>query len=283
LVQQVYDKNRVLIAPDTNSATIDAGPADPKVTQNTLSRFTISWEPVPGASGYRIFRIDGTQKTLLARVPATQTSAVLTNLRAGDTLNLRVEAYNAADAEFTTLDYKVPINPLVKPTLSKGAVTATSVVLNWTNNNGASGFRVYQIIGTRRRLLGTAGEAATSLTVKGLTPGTTVKFQVEAFFHGRNVLSNQVSAKLAQLKLTAPQVTTSVDPENASVVKFQWDVIEAAQGYRIYRLQGTRRTLVKSLKPSVTTHTLAGYPVGTRFVVQAFRGTLVRESRVVTV
>jgi hypothetical protein len=206
------------------------------------------------------------------------------NLTAGATLRLRVEAYNAADVA-TSADflYQVPVNALTAPKLTQGTKTATSVILNWTNNNSATGFRIYQITGTKRRILATAGETATTLTVKGLNPGTTVKFQVEAFYRGRNALSNTITVTLPPLVLTKPVVEKVYDPEHSDIVTLKWGSIEAAQGYRLYRVQGTKRTLMKSLPASATSHKLAGFPSGSKFIVQAYRGIKTVNSSVVII
>jgi hypothetical protein len=211
----------------------------------------------------------------------------LRNLPTGVTLHLRVEAYNAGNvtAPGATSDdilYAVPQPRLTVPQAGRQILSATSVKLNWINDRSAAGYRIYIVNGAKKRIIATADEAATSHIISGLTPGKTYTFQIEAFRKGQSAFSRLITAKLPPLVLTAPQVTKSAVEGIPSAVKLEWKAIAAAQGYRIYRVQGTRRVLMTSLPASATTHTISGFPTGSQFIVQAFRGAKVANSRLIS-
>jgi hypothetical protein len=279
-VQHVFNQNRQRIEPSTADDVLTTSPTITSVTMLSLTRAQISWAPVAGATGYRVMLVNGSQTTLLSRVPASQTSTILSNLPPGATLTFRVEAYNAAHVRSADLTFAVPNPPLTAPQNFQAAATsATSVQLRWNVNRSAAGYRIYMISGTKRTLLASVGEVGNvdqsliTHTINGLKPGSTVSFRIEAFRGGRSLSSVTRTVKLPQLALVAPLVTATAVNGNPAVVKLTWNPVAAAQGFRIYWQNGTRRVLIRTMPASATTATISGLPAGTRYQVQAFRGT----------
>ena len=285
LVQHVFAQDGTIISPDTTAVDLTTNPTVISVISLSLTRAQITWTAVVGATGYRVFLVSGGKSTLLARVPASQTSTVLTNLTPGAKLELRVEAYNAADVTSATTTFDVPNPGLVGPQNFKAtAASASSVVLTWDANKTAAGYRIFMTQGTRTIILaslgerGELGQTQITHTITGLKPGSKLSFRVVAF-RGSQVLSSVTkTVTLPQIVLTAPEVTAIAVNGDRRVVRLEWNTVAGAQGYRIYRLQGTQRVLLTSLKATATSHTIRGLPAGTRFVVQAFRGTQTKNS-----
>ena len=106
-------------------------------------------------------------------------------------------------------------------------------------------------------------------------------FIVEAF-RGSQKADATTTVQLQILKLKAPVVAppTAVNG-NKSLVQLSWTVAANSlppSGYRIYWQNGTRRVLIRTLSASATSATIAGLPVGSKFQVEAFRGSQVADS-----
>src|SRR6185503_3263922 len=110
--------------------------------------------------------------------------------------------------------------------------------LTWNSVSGAQGYRVYEMIGSQRFLLGTVSSTATSVQVTGLSAGTTYSFQIEAFNATQVAASGWASltTPAAAQTLTSPQVTAISQASGA--VTLSWNFQATAQGYRIYIWNG---------------------------------------------
>lgn len=275
-VQHVFNQSRTVIAPNTTSDPLNTAPGNITLQSLSLSRVQISWTAVVGATGYRVFLVQNGQSTLLSRVPASQTSTVLSNLTPGATYQFRVEAYNAANVSAASVTYTVPNPALTVPKNITVAKSPTSVTLTWNGSQGAAGYRIFMIQGTKRSLLATLGEqsqARITHTITGLKPKSTVSFRIEAFRGSKTLSATTQLITLPALPLKAPELTVTAINGNLRNVQLSWKKIDSAQGYRVYRVQGTKRVLMTTLSASATGHKVNGLPGGTQFVVQAFNGT----------
>jgi hypothetical protein len=169
----------------SSSITVSTGLSAPQnVTLTALSSTTatMSWSAVSGTQGYRIYQVSGSQSTLLGTVTSSTTSVQIANLSAGSTYSFKVEAYNSSSvADSAVVSITMPTTKLTAPVLSVASVAATSVQLSWTASQGTSGYRVYEMVGSSRVLLGTLSASSLSCTVTGLTKSTKYQFQIEAY------------------------------------------------------------------------------------------------------
>jgi hypothetical protein len=197
------------------SVTLPSGLAAPQnVTATALSSTSakLTWTAVSGASGFRIFQVNGSQSTLLGSVSSTTTSATITGLVAGSTDSFKVEAYNATTAaDSAVVTVTLPGNKtLTAPQVSVTATSSTTALLSWNSVSGASGYRIYYWNGYRAVLLGTAGSATTSVQISGLSAGGTYQFLVEAY--------NSTSvADSAWIGLTMPAASRAVAQQNLTI------------------------------------------------------------------
>jgi hypothetical protein len=294
-MQRVYDQAVNLVTPDTTTVALPAL-SGVSVAQISLNKAQVSWTPVAsGATGYRVYLVGAnSQLTLLGRVPAINpathlpnTSLTISGLPAGVAETLRVEAYNAGSANaYTDVPYTQTIPALTAPVITSHvqnpAAPATSAQLTWTGSMGAAGYRVFLVQGTTRKQVVTLSDTTTSATISGLPAGSRVTFIVEAFRGSLKKDSAAASVQLQALTLKAPVVKqpTAVNG-NPSVVLLSWSVAPNSlppSGFRIYRQSGSSRILVRTLSSSALSATISGLPVGTKFQIEAFRGTQVADS-----
>lgn len=187
-VQDVVNKNDQIISPSTTtttpppSSTLSA-PQNVTVSALTTTTAQLSWSSVSGAQGYRIYQMNGSQKTLLGTVSSSATSVQITGLTPGATQSFMVEAYNStATADSQVVSVTMPAsNQLAAPQVTATALSSTSALLSWNSVSGAQGYSVYWWNGSRAVLLGSVGPSTTAVQITGLNPGTTSYFLVEAY------------------------------------------------------------------------------------------------------
>ncbi len=144
---------------------------------------------------------------------------------------------------------------------------------------GAAGFRIFTLSGTTKTLVATLPGSATTATINGLPANKLVSFMVEAFRGSTRVDSAAKSVQPAPL--SKPVVTLT--HLSATSVRLNWALVAGAKGYRVFRLTSTgKRVLVSSLGASATSIKIGGFPTGTKFIVQAYNGSQLADSNVVS-
>ncbi|MFD0587311.1 M4 family metallopeptidase [Paenibacillus sp. GCM10027627] len=201
--------------PDTQAPTAPTGLAASAVTNTSVA---LAWNAATdnvGVTGYEVYR-----GSVLA-ASTTSTSATISGLTAGTAYNFTVKAKDGAGnvspassalAVTTTGSNPVDTVPPSSPTgLATTAVTSTSVTLQWnasTDNVGVTGYNVY-----RNNVL-TTTVTGTSVTISGLTGGTTYSFTVAAKDAAGNVspASSALSVQTpATIQAWAPFVSYQVN------------------------------------------------------------------------
>ncbi|MEU0933826.1 glycoside hydrolase family 18 protein [Embleya sp. NPDC005971] len=152
---------------------IPAAPTGLAAGAPTASSVPLSWNAVPGATGYKVYRDGALAQTV------TGTGATVTGLAQGTTYSFQVTATNtagesprsAAVSATTTGVVEVPATPTG---LAAGTPTATTVPLSWNAVPGATGYKVYREGAPDLTVTGTG------TTVTGLTASTAYSFRVSA-------------------------------------------------------------------------------------------------------
>lgn len=283
LTQNLYDQAVNIVGADSTSTSFATPLQNVSIEKVSLSQAKVSWTPIAGASGYRVFLFDGTTSTLVSRVSGNQTSTIVTGLPQLQNLTFRVEAYNAVHVtDPVTVSLTLPLPNVTAPlhvVASKNPNSNTSAILTWDASPGAAGYRVFLINGTRKTLLSTVGEGVTTSTINGLTAGTTVSFRVEAFRGSKIADSAIASVTLNKPSLAAPVVSIQAVGGNLSVVQLNWNAVSGAKGYRVYYLNSRgQKVLLSSLDASKLTSKISGLPAHTSFIVEAFSGSLTARS-----
>lgn len=167
--------------------------------------------------------------------------------------------------------------------VTASAVNSTTAQLAWGAASGTQGYRVYQIIGSQTVLLGTVSATTTSVQITGLTAGSTASFKVEAYNSTTVADSPVVSVTLPAVRLSTPVVT--ITALTSTSLQLNWTASTGAQGYRVYVMIGTTRSLLGTVSSTTTSCTVAGLTRGTtyQFQVEAFAGSTVQDSAWVTV
>ena len=202
------------------SATVTAG-------NITASSFTVSWDAVTGADGYRVY-IDSSQ---YGTDVTSGTFLSVSERTAGTSYSVEVSAYTAGGEGAKSLP---AVEVLTLPDAPAGLIdsdtTTTSFSLNWDAVSGeVSGYKVY--IDGAPDPYGTTTE--TSMNVTSLSAGTSYSMQVSAYNdtgEGEKSAASPVETRpeaVLSATVTAGNIT-------ASSFTVSWDAVTGADGYRVY-------------------------------------------------
>jgi titin len=200
----------------------------------------LSWGSSAGATLYRIYYssdsgVDSSDEYIDIVAPAG--SHTVTGLDNGISYYFLVEARNddngaAMSTEFSASPLGVPQNPAAR-------AGSSEVQISWSEVSGADGYAVYYksssgVTDTDPDETVSGGDT-TSLTISGLTNGTTYYFCVQATGTGGVAGgAGDLSAEVSATPLAVPEISAASASHRQITV--QWDSsIAGATGYRIYR------------------------------------------------
>jgi fibronectin type 3 domain-containing protein len=241
------------------------------------SSAALSWGPVSGATGYRVYRstTSGGPYSLIASPAATSfTNTGLTN---GTTYHYVVRAYNATleSANSAQVSVRPTSSSLAPPTGVAATAGSGSVALSWGAVSGATGYRVY-----RSTTLGGPYSLLVSTTSRtynntGLTNGTTYHYVIRAYnFFAQSIDSQPVSATPTSAAPTAPSGLAATAGNGS--VSLTWGSVNGVSSYRVYRGTTSGGPYTLAASPTTTSHTDSALTNGATYyyVVRSFNGTL---------
>ena len=217
------------------------------VTDNSV---TLTWSPVPDASGYRLqyCEVNGTTQTtwkVLSDAIRT-TTYTIKNLTIGKTYSFRVLAYKQTTGILGITStkvgsYSLPVsvsNTLGKVTNLKVATTTpTKVKLTWTKVSGAGGYLIQKQVDGKWKDVKTT--SSTTYTVTGLKTNTTTSFRVRAYVtvNGSKVYGSVSSTVKGKTAVPVPESFKLTTVDNTTV-KLSWKKASVT-GYQIYKKTGS--------------------------------------------
>jgi len=211
-------------------------------------------------------------------VSAASGIATFNNLIFGTAGNYTLGAADSSLAKATSTNISVTAALSAPQNVTLTAVNSTTAQLTWAGVSGVQGYRVFQVTGSQSTLLGTLSSNTTSVQIGGLTAGSTVSFKVEAYNGSLIADSQVVSVTLPTVALTAPILT--ITGVTSTSMQLNWTPSSGAQGYRVYWMNGTTRTLFATVPASSNSGTVTGLSHATKFQfqVEAYQGNNVQDS-----
>ncbi|HEY1599447.1 MAG TPA: fibronectin type III domain-containing protein, partial [Pirellulales bacterium] len=175
------------IAVATPAATVSAvvsAPANFQAVATSSTTAQLSWSASPGATGYRVYEWNGSQAVQVASLGASTTSTTISGLSAGATSYFYVSAYNSvssAPTNWVSVKTLAAITVLSAPAnVMATATSTTTATVSWSAATGATAYQIYYWNGSQGVMIGSVGSGTTSVTISGLSPGTTSYFAIVA-------------------------------------------------------------------------------------------------------
>jgi fibronectin type 3 domain-containing protein len=172
-------------------------PAGVTATALTSTSIRISWDAVPGAASYKIYRPEtaGSSSAFVALGTAATNSYTDSTVKASQTWYYKVSAVNSIgeSAQSASVSAKTP-DPLSKPDnvvaahadyASRRNTSRTSIKITWSAVSGAASYNVYEYVtylGGSWEKVGSA--TGTEWTHTGLQPATSHSYIVKAVDSG---------------------------------------------------------------------------------------------------
>ncbi len=224
------------------------------VTRSTGSDFTISWNNQLNETGYRIERSgDGIVFTTAGTTAADVTTFEDTGRTGTMRYFYRVRVLNASGASVASSIVSEINRPSPVTVLDVTSYSATSLVLDWRDTSGETGYRIDRSSdGTNFTLRANVGINIPSYTDTGLASGTTYFYRVTPT-SGLGDGTAVVTSGATRLN----QVTgLAFDELTSSQTRIRWTDLPNESNYKIQRsTDGTTFTDLATLPGGITTYT----------------------------
>ena len=262
------------------NSTAAVAPSGLTATAISPSQIRLSWTPLAGVTGYRVYRDTGLG--LVLRTSVVSTSTVDSGLTPNTLYCYAVSGNNAAGAETpksgqvcATTQLSAPQTPTgLAATGTEGAPPAipSAVTLTWNATSGAAVYRFYRDGGATPALSVAAPAVTvvdTGLDIGGLNPKTGYCYTITAasVTGNESPQSTPVCTATGGVVIPAPTGLTSTLLPGPQV-RLNWSASIGAVGYRIYR-NGVATLLAGAA--NVTDTTVAGN-TGYCYAVSALDG-----------
>ncbi|MCK9169077.1 MAG: fibronectin type III domain-containing protein [Treponema sp.] len=235
---------------------------------------TLSWSAVTGCTGYKVYigtTSDPDQAVLSQTLIDGTTTAVVSAENSGIKYYVWVTAfltqndltYESAFGDPLTFYQPLPATEMITTT---GAKTESSIDLSWLAVTGASKYAVYYgtTNNTADAVKFSAATADLSLTVTGLTSGTTYYFWVRAVdaYDDEGEFSDSTQSKT---RILAPQNVSLSIIEDTSVV-ISWSASTGATSYTVaYGMSDSLSDASKITDCTGLSKNITGLSEGTRY------------------
>lgn len=190
----------------------------------------VSWDAVPGASGYRVFRWGSSGWVAIGNTTsASYEDNTATGV--GQSYRYTVRAYQSGTWSYYDTA-GVTFRRLATPRLTGLSNSGTGMTLTWQKISGAEQYAVYRkSASTSWKRIATLGDV-NNYTDTSAVSGTRYSYTVRAMVSG-TLASGYVSAGLSCVCLNEPVLTKIESASNG--IRITWDAVDGAESYRIYR------------------------------------------------
>ncbi len=228
-----------MLTPDVTYNNYLFRPAENIVTASTYTTVALTWDKVPGATGYRVYVKSGNSWKALKTTTSRKYTAE--GLSSGTTYTFAIKSYSKADGKTVWASDFATVNATTQlgaPASLKGTASTNSVTLNWSAVEGAGGYRVFvknTATGKWDIAVRTTGKKTTA-TIDGLESGKKYTFAVRAYVNNGSIVwapkYKSVSA------VTRPGVTEKItSTAGDGWIRLNWSKVPGATGYRVYLLK----------------------------------------------
>lgn len=198
-------------------------------------KIKLSWNKIEGAVGYEVYRSTSKSGTYSLVKEVSGTTLKNTSVEVGKTYYYKVRALasdSSLNSEFSSIVTRTCDLPRPDITASNVAKTG-KVKLTWDAVEGAEEYKVYRSEsrnGTYKLMKTTSG---TSYTNTAADACTTYYYKVKAI-HSKSA-ANSAYSEVVLRTVDLPRPVVSVESQTTSYIRIQWDAVEGATSYKVYR------------------------------------------------
>jgi len=228
-------------------------PSNLAAQQVTPDDIRLTWSPVNGATGYKLYRI--TDGQLLPSGTASTTSYNLNDLAEGSytyvvaTLSAAGESGPGEPVSFDIVYPEMSAPATVSHTIQNG----NDVILNWTASQYAERYNVYQITVDGQQTLQSTSTSP-SYAIRNVAAGTyTYAISASNSMYGESPLSSALSINVVYPTMAAP-ANLAYTVTNGSDLNLRWNAVSYATSYNVYQMIDGQRVYVSTVTGTSTTY-----------------------------
>lgn len=224
-----------------------------QASDRTTNSLTLTWKEAPDlkATGYYIYQYDFELRDYVYLATVKDTKYIIKDLKPGQEFYYTVSAYNQKDK--LQSHFCAPLHTYTRPEkLSAVAMKShakTSITLTWQKVGSATGYQIYRATETGGF---TQVGSTTGTTYKdtGLTNGTTYRYMVRTYAFVADNTGTDSAVLYMTTKTKAPTIKAIKGGDGR--VRIKWKKLTKADGYQIYRFNGTSYVSVAKLPANTT-------------------------------
>ncbi|WP_052948819.1 OmpL47-type beta-barrel domain-containing protein [Mesobacillus campisalis] len=218
-------------------------PANLKGYERYPGNVALEWDAVPSVASYKVYKLDGENKTLLTQVSSNK---AFVNVQEG-THTFAVSAIaNGAESPLSslfTLEIKFP--EMQPPKNLKASIARYyDLTLSWDTADYVSYYKIYKVTNGKRELVLTTPN--TNFTFTSLPEGNHL-YEVTSYStrFGESAEASQIGATIVYPEMHPPTNLTYAI-QNGSDVSLAWKSAQFANRYNVYKVVDGKRELVGS-------------------------------------
>jgi len=234
------DSQIFIILENINSTLTNFPPPNISASGISYSSIKITWDAVPEASGYKIYRSSEASSNYALITTCTGNSYTDTGLSPStvyyykvSTLGINGESEQSNPISAETLEAP----PIPVPFgLSATSLSSNSIQVSWTAVSEATGYRIYRSDWESGSYALVGTNSTTSYTNTGLSPLTLYYYKVSTVHsRGESEKSSPVSAMTQAEPDIQPPGGISASTLGTSSIQVSWSGVTGAISYKVYR------------------------------------------------
>ena len=232
------------------AASIKVAATEKLVAEATAGSVELRWRKVSKATGYKVYQmVDGKYKA----IKTVQTNKyTVNNLTASETYKFAVKTYRKVNgktywsSDFTSV--KAKTSKMGKTPTPKATGFSTSVTLNWSEVEGATGYRVYQYSPSKDKYVVKASIKGTNTyKVTGLKENKTYKFKIKPYAKtSKGVVWNTASSAVSVQTIDKTKAKFKDPVIGSKGVNLSWGKVSGATAYRLYKVENGKYVQIAS-------------------------------------
>jgi fibronectin type 3 domain-containing protein len=227
------------------------------------SSISVSWNWVPDATGYNIYRKAGNYGDYY-RLTSTPSTSYIDNLYSPNTYYYMVRAYNSAGESSPSSTYA--IIPLGVPSGVTAVVkSSSSITVSWNGVSEASEYYIYRSTsseGDYDFIDSTSNQWDTEYTDTSLSASTAYYYKVAAYNSGG---TGSQSSNVSAVTYPATPLNVTAAAASATGITISWTASTGAAGYNIYRSSDSGGSYSKIGSSTGTSYANTGLTTGSKY------------------
>ena len=232
------------------AASVKVAATEKLVAEVTAGSVELRWRKVSKATGYKVYQmVDGKYKAIKT---VKTNKYTVNNLTASETYKFAVKTYRKVNGKtywssaFTSV--KAKTEKMGKTPTPKATGFDNSVTLNWSEVEGATGYRVYQYSPSKDKYVVKASvKGATTYKVTGLKENKTYKFKIKPYAKtSKGVVWNAASSAVAVQTIDKTKAKFKDPIIGSKGVNLSWGKVSGATAYRLYKVENGKYVQIAS-------------------------------------